>query len=162
MKIGIISDTHDHREYAKKTVDIFNNENCSLIIHSGDFVAPFIINDLMNLKCPMIGVFGNNDGERKGLKSSISLIGEVWEAPLRFSINEINFLILHEPVEIDKLIEEGKNRIIIYGHTHRKDLRKEKNVLIINPGEAGGWLYGSSSIAILNLEHMSVDFIDIK
>jgi hypothetical protein len=36
-----------------------------------------------------------------------------------------------------------------------------KNTLVINPGEAGSWLYGKSTVAIANLSLMTADIITL-
>ncbi|MFQ6056041.1 MAG: metallophosphoesterase family protein [Methanosarcinales archaeon] len=49
----------------------------------------------------------------------------------------------------------------MYGHTHKNDIRKIHNTLVINPGEGGGWLYGDKTLAILDLEKMKAEIIRI-
>ncbi|HLD30045.1 MAG TPA: metallophosphoesterase family protein, partial [bacterium] len=44
--------------------------------------------------------------------------------------------------------------LIIYGHTHKIDTRKEGKTLVINPGELGGWLTGRKTFVILDLASM--------
>ena len=50
---------------------------------------------------------------------------------------------------------------MVYGHTHKPDIRKVGGTLVVNPGEAGGWLYGRSTVAVVDLESMEVELIDI-
>jgi predicted phosphodiesterase len=40
--------------------------------------------------------------------------------------------------------------LIIYGHTHKPDIRRERRTLAINPGETGGWLTGKSTVALFD------------
>ena len=49
MKIGVLSDTHDHIPKIKRAVEIFNEEKVDLVLHSGDIVAPF---SLLTLQKP--------------------------------------------------------------------------------------------------------------
>ncbi|HDN96134.1 MAG TPA: hypothetical protein ENG71_03620, partial [Thermoplasmatales archaeon] len=65
--------------------------------------------------------------------------------------------VTHEPSIVDALAT--KYDIVIYGHTHEKDLRVGKS-LIINPGECCGYLTGKRSIAILYPDEMKAKFID--
>jgi predicted phosphodiesterase len=39
---------------------------------------------------------------------------------------------------------------VVYGHTHKPDVRKNNGVLVVNPGETGGWLTGKSTVALLD------------
>ena len=43
MKIGVFSDSHDNVPMVKKAVELFNNEGVELVIHAGDFIAPFVV-----------------------------------------------------------------------------------------------------------------------
>ena len=51
MKVGIMSDSHDHLINIRKAVEIFNEAGVGFILHAGDFVAPFVANELQKLKC---------------------------------------------------------------------------------------------------------------
>ena len=70
MKIGVLSDSHDNVPMVKKAVELFNSEGVELVIHAGDFIAPFVVAAMGDLKCRVVGVFGNNDGERIGADRS--------------------------------------------------------------------------------------------
>ena len=53
----------------KRAIDLFGREEVELIIHAGDFVFPGVIDEFKNLKnkqpdINIIGVLGNNDGEK--------------------------------------------------------------------------------------------------
>ena len=41
MKVGIVSDTHDNMVKIKDMVDILNSREVDLMLHAGDFIAPF-------------------------------------------------------------------------------------------------------------------------
>lgn len=43
MIIGLISDTHDNLPMVEKAVKKLNQENVALVLHAGDYVAPFVI-----------------------------------------------------------------------------------------------------------------------
>ncbi len=79
MLIGIMSDTHDNLPAIRKAVEFFNERNVDLVIHAGDYVAPFVARELKKLKAPLKGVFGNNDGERKGLYEALGIYDELIE-----------------------------------------------------------------------------------
>lgn len=64
MKIGVISDTHDQYENIIKAVKILNEEKVKLVIHCGDWISPFTLAFYKELRSPIKGVFGNNDGDR--------------------------------------------------------------------------------------------------
>ena len=161
MKIGIISDTHDNLPRIKEAVRIFNREKVELVLHAGDFVSPFTFLEFKNLNCSLKGVFGNNDGDKLYLQEKFRGIGKLYPTPYNIKINNKNIVMLHEEKLIDALAESQKYDVIIYGHTHRIDLRKTGKTIIINPGECGGWLTGKSTIALLDLVNLEVKIVDL-
>jgi predicted phosphodiesterase len=51
--IGILSDTHDNLNAIRRAVSFFRDAGCRLIIHAGDFVAPFAAKELAAANCPV-------------------------------------------------------------------------------------------------------------
>jgi len=46
LKLGILSDTHDNVPQVRKAVALFNREMVDLVLHAGDYVAPFSVKPL--------------------------------------------------------------------------------------------------------------------
>jgi len=158
--VGIISDTHDHRESIRKAVARFNKAGCSLVIHAGDYVAPFTIREFEKLTCPLIGVFGNNDGERKGLTAQFARIGSLHEPPYEFERDGFTFAVMHDPEHLDRFLARDDVDVIVYGHLHEIDIRPGKP-LVINPGECCSWLTGRSTLVLLDLSTMEPEVVDL-
>jgi len=157
MKIGIISDSHDNLPKIEKAVQVFNKNKVDFVLHAGDFTAPFTIPKLKALSCDWRGVFGNNDGERNGL-SGISE-GKIQEGPLRIELGKIRITLIHDINKIDpKIIETD---LVVFGHTHKTEVKKIDSRLVINPGECGGWLTGKSTVAIVELDTLSSQILDV-
>ena len=159
--IGIMADSHDNVQFIKQAVRLFKEAGCSLVIHAGDFVAPFAAQELANLACPVKAVFGNCDGEKKGLEKVLHSFGEIKKAPLVFNHENLNFLVTHIPAAQRSYLASEKHNVIIFAHTHKPELRREKKSLVINPGEAGGWVSGKSTVALLDPKNLSVDIITL-
>jgi uncharacterized protein len=151
MKIGILSDTHDNLVQVEKAVRFFNLKKVDLVLHAGDFVAPFTILRLKKLLCAWQGVFGNNDGEKQGLRAVSE--GRIVPGPLRLSAGGKNIVVVHDIQSID--LKKEKARFIIFGHSHKPEIINEPGRLIINPGECGGWLTGRSTVAIADTDKIS-------
>ncbi|MFC1490513.1 metallophosphoesterase [Candidatus Latescibacterota bacterium] len=158
--VGIISDTHDNKYSIHRAVENFNEKGCSLIIHAGDFVAPFTIREFERLDGEFLGVFGNNDGEIKGLKEQFSHIGALYNPPYEFTYLDKKFAVMHAPKYLDQYIADESMDVVIYGHLHKVDIRPGKP-LVINPGECCSWLTGHSTIVILDLNNMTTELIDL-
>jgi putative phosphoesterase len=157
--IGVLADSHDNLITLKKAVRLFKEAKCELVIHAGDVVAPFAARELGALECPVKAVFGNCDGERLGLERAIEPVGEIKEAPLVFSQFGKSFLVCHFQFSIKSYLALGKYDIIIFGHTHKPQIRKEGKTLLLNPGEAGGWLSGKSTVALLDPAALEAEIV---
>ncbi len=153
MKIGIMADSHDNIPNIEKAVDIFNKAGIALMIHAGDFIAPFSINHINKLKSSYIGVFGNNDGEKNGLRAVSK--DRIKDSPYTLEFGGKRICITHI---LTQSIPDCD--IIIFGHTHRPEVKKEGR-LFINPGECGGWLTGKATVSILDMDKMEVEFIEL-
>jgi putative phosphoesterase len=76
MKIGIISDTHDDLDSVRQAVLLFKKKNVDLVIHAGDYVYPGVVEKFADLpNARLVGVLGNNDGEKIGLFQRFSKVG---------------------------------------------------------------------------------------
>jgi uncharacterized protein len=158
--VGIIADTHDNRTAIQKAVALFNDRGTGLVVHAGDMISPFCILDFAELQCPMQLVFGNNDGERIGLHAAFQSRGTIQSGPRVFDYEGKRFMLMHEDGCVDALLNLQCVDVVVYGHTHVPDVRPGPP-LIINPGEAGGWLKGRSTAALLDLDMMAVDVLDL-
>lgn len=162
MRIGIMSDSHDHMDNVRQAVGLFNESAVEHVLHAGDFVAPFVLPELGKLNCGMTGVFGNNDGERLGLRTVSEGIGEIIVQPAMIELGGRNLVMVHEPEPVDALAASGKFDLVVYGHLHQRDLRHVNETLIINPGETCNWVSGEPSIVLLDLETMDAQILELK
>lgn len=159
--IGIMSDSHDNLPAIRHAVNFFEKSSPQLILHAGDFVAPFSAKELEKLPCPVKAVFGNCDGEKKGLEKTFQSVGEIKNAPLTFEYKNIHILLTHVHTKIDSYLLSGKYDVIVYGHLHKPEVRKEGETLIINPGETGGWVSGKSTVALLDPEKLTAEIVSL-
>lgn len=148
MILGIIADSHDNVAKLKKAVSLFNKKEVNLVLHAGDYVAPFSVGMLENnLKCEYAGVFGNCDGERAGLSKRSN--GKINSDTLELDKFGKRIFMIHDISKTE--VDFSKYDIVIHGHTHKADIEKKNGRWVINPGECGGWLTGQSSVVMLDL-----------
>ena len=168
MKLAVISDSHDHMNNILKAVSIMNERDVDALIHCGDYVAPFVkrwfdgLND--KIKDNFYGVFGNNDGERLFLKQNLGQICDIVGMEINKEFDGKKVYAAHMPTQstIDALAESGKYDIILSGHTHNIVNKKYDNgVLVINPGEACGYLTGKSTFAIIDTDKLEAEIIEL-
>mgnify|MGYP001614854924 FL=1 len=159
MLIGILADTHDNQPMTKKAVELFNDRNTAYVIHAGDFTSPFTLKLSAELKCEYVGIFGNNDGDKLLLQDRAG--GRLKNQPHVITLNNKQIVVVHEHHAVDALADSGHYDVVIFGHTHEPVIKKAGNVLVINPGEICGWLYGKSTAALLDLNKMEAEIIEL-
>jgi putative phosphoesterase len=160
--IGIMSDSHDNRDAIRDAVRLFKRTGCRLVLHAGDFVAPFAVGELEALGCPVKAVFGNCDGEKAGLSKTVDSFGKIREAPFVFQYGGLEFLLTHTHFSLGSYIRSEKYDVIVYGHTHRPEVRRSGRSLIINPGETGGWVTGKRHVALLDLSTLDTEIVPLR
>jgi len=165
MRIGIISDTHDNLQLVEKAVKKLNEEKVELVLHAGDYVSPFTIPKFKALNMKLIGVFGNNDGDHEFLKKRFS---ECPSCEVRGRFAEVNvegfkIALLHgdETELLNALINCGGFDAVVHGHSHAKVSRRNGKTLIVNPGEACGYLTGKATIALLDTAKQEAKIIEL-
>ncbi len=160
--IGIISDTHDNLDAIDKAVDIFNLKGVSLVIHAGDYIAPFAIARFSKLNAELVGVFGNNDGEKRGLQNKASDLGTKIEDLLEFTQGGRKIAVYHGTIKavFDALVKSRNYDIVIRGHDHKAYTKIAEGVLVINPGEACGYLGGKRTLCILDIEKLRAEIVE--
>lgn len=173
MKVGIIADTHDNLAAITKAVEIFNDEGIELLVHAGDFVAPFTERPFRKLKAPLVGVFGNNDGDKLLLKKFYKEkgVGELHEDPYEFELAAKKIIVTHKPQIVKPLAASGMYGVVIYGHTHKAVIEQysQRNnggelreiTWIINPGECCGYIMGRKTVALLDFKKEEARIVEL-
>lgn len=154
MKIGVISDTHDNLPMIRKAVELFNREGVGYVLHAGDFISAFTGECFSGLNAKFEGVFGNNDGEKLFLKKRYENVGEIHEDYFEVVLDGKRIVVMHQPKFLEVLASSNAYDLVIYGHTHRIDIRQGPP-LVLNPGECGGWLTEHCTVAVVDLQTMA-------
>ena len=134
MKIGVLSDSHDN--------------------------VPMIDKAMRELKCRVVGVFGNNDGERIAIAKRFEAIGEIYPNLAIAEIGGRTIAATHYPELAEPIAKSCQYDIVIYGHTHLTDIRRETS-LILNPGETGGWTTGRCTVAIVQVDTLDAEIREL-
>ncbi|MFA4015158.1 MAG: hypothetical protein RUDDFDWM_000231 [Candidatus Fervidibacterota bacterium] len=161
MKIGLVADTHDNMTKIVAAVSLFKENGIELVIHAGDFIAPFSVKPFSELGSKLIGVFGNNDGERIGLLKALEGFGELHAKIALIEVDGRRIAVMHEPEAIEALKASRMFDVIVYGHTHKLSVEQSNECIIINPGEACGWLTGKATVAVLDTKTLEVNIHEI-
>jgi len=165
MIIGIMSDTHDNLSMIDAAVNKLNELNVELVYHAGDYIAPFVDQSLKNLKAPLIGVLGNNDGSTSLLQKKFAEFGADLRGRFAFDIIDgLRIAVVHgdDKELMRSLLELQSHDILITGHTHEAKIFRRGKMLVINPGETCGLLTRKSTIAVLDTEKLEAEIIELN
>ncbi|MCC6580303.1 MAG: metallophosphoesterase [Phycisphaeraceae bacterium] len=159
MKVGVISDTHDRLPSFRRAMALFRRLDVAAIFHAGDFIAPFAAKLIAPnaLSIPVHCVYGNNDGERKGLKQ---ILPQVVDGPLTVILDG-KTIVMHHWIEWLKPQDIAKAHVIITGHTHEIVQQQQNGKLLLNPGECCGWLTDRCTVALLDLDTLQSEIVEV-
>lgn len=127
MKILIISDTHRHN----KNLEVLLGKVAplDLVIHLGDFEGTE--DDVKAMAgCPVEMIAGNNDFYSLSPKELITYIG-------KFKVLLTHGHLYNVSYSLKSLIAEANAKevdIVMFGHTHRPLITRDRNLVILNPG----------------------------
>ena len=163
MKIAVVSDSHDRVELIERAFQRINQMGIDHVIHLGDVVSPFTAQWVARAYHGKLTIiFGNNDGDKFGLIEKYGALGaEFHHPPVALRLGDIRVAAMHEPMFLDFLAATGQFQVVLWGHTHRAEIRHEEGVLLVNPGELCGYLTGRASFAVVDLEGPSAELVEL-
>jgi uncharacterized protein len=162
MLIGIMADTHDRLPAIEDLLKKFADAGANMVMHAGDYCSPFALNPFKAAGIPLLGVFGHNDGDRQTLEATASqgFGAEIYESPHSFEVGGKKILLVHELAEVNKR-SIASHDVVLHGHSHKVEQAMRGKTLILNPGEACGWLSGVCTGATLDLDTGEVTIITL-
>jgi len=162
VRIGLMADTHDRVPAVANLVEKLAAKGISIVMHAGDYCSPFCLAPFHKAEMALLGVFGRNDGDRETLSAYAArgMGTEIYESPHSFDVGGHSILLVHELNEVSERSVESHD-FVIHGSTHIQVQKKVGNTLVINPGEACGWMHGKCTAAILDLETGEVEVITL-
>ena len=182
MKIGILSDTHDDIDNTNKAIDIFQENDVKAVIHAGDIISPPVITEFYRLTekgVKLFGIFGNNDGEKRGLKNAFEIVGGKLLGDVgKIELDGLKFCIYHgqDLKKKEKIIKSRKFDVFVFGHTHTKYPKGVyteiiNDTIVLNPGTAHSvaktfasdtQYFGESSIMVFDTTTKQFKFFDLR
>lgn len=159
MKVGVLSDSHDHLPLLRKALEVLQKEGAELILHAGDYVAPFSVAVLAELSIPWWGVLGNNDGEILGIFQKSE--GRIKAPFLELEERGYRIFVSHFYQPAKLALASGHYDLVVYGHTHEAIVKEEGRTILVNPGEVCGLLSGRPTVALCDLKEKVAKLLDI-
>jgi putative phosphoesterase len=163
MIIGAMADSHDRLDAVDKAISFFNSQGVTDVLHAGDLVSPFVVPLFSKLKAKLHFVWGNNEGDHDFIKVRCADIGVTPLgdfAVLQLGGKKIALLHgIHEEI-VNSLVESGFYDLIVRGHNHKAEII-EGETLVVNPGEACGYLTGRQTVALIDLLEMHGQIVEL-
>jgi putative phosphoesterase len=162
VRIGIISDTHDRVPAIADLLDRFASKGIAMVMHAGDYCSPFSLAGFHQKGMALLGVFGRNDGDRETLSAYAArgMGTEIYESPHSFEVGGKRVLLVHDIAEVSSRSIESHD-FVIHGSSHLQSQKKIGTTVVINPGEACGWIHGKCTAAILDTDTGEVENITL-
>ena len=158
--VGIVSDTHEYTRVILRAVATLKERSPALVIHCGDIISPPTVERFTGL--PMRFVFGNNDGERSGLKKKCLELGfgDIDDS-LTFTHAGKSFFVNHGTSVrvINEAVDSQRYDYVLHGHTHEERDEVVGITRVINPGAL--YSAGRFTVAFLQPETGRVEFVEI-
>ncbi|HPR66224.1 MAG TPA: metallophosphoesterase [Methanothrix sp.] len=163
MLIGLMSDSHDNFPGLLEAVEIFKKRNVEMILHAGDVVAPGMCYAFEGWDGELYLVYGNNDGDRTGLKRDFARVGgEFLEDFGEIEADGRRIALLHGTYEplVRGLVGSGRYDVVVRGHDHHVRV-VPGDALMINPGEVWGHFTGRKTVAILDTKSLATEIVEM-
>jgi hypothetical protein len=159
MRIGVVSDTHNHLVNVARIVELFHAAGVERVVHTGDITQPKTLVALSALRVPLCGVYGNNDLEREGLEAAAAELGfDLRDPPFELTLASRRIVVVHDPRELER-VPHGAHDVALHGHVHRHVLDRRGETLVFNPGECAGHLVGHNAVGVVDLATLETEVL---
>jgi putative phosphoesterase len=159
MRIGVVSDTHNHLRNVERIVELFHAADVDHVIHTGDITQPKTLAALSALRLPLCGVYGNNDLEREGLEQAARQYGMTWrDPPFQLVLASRRIVVVHDPRDLGR-IPASSYDLALHGHIHRRVIDRAEGRLVFNPGECAGHLPGHNAVGVVDLANLETEIL---
>lgn len=160
MKLGVLSDTHNHLTNLQKALRAFRQAGVETVLHCGDLSDLQIGLQLVEFR--VICTFGNNDWNANEIQNSLLAFDSqnFGGTIFRGEIGGVKIAATHGHLsgEWENLAQSGEFAYVFRGHTHRRSDQRVGITRVINPGALGGTHYESRSFVILDLESSQLNY----
>lgn len=162
MLIGLMADSHDRIPAVAELLLQMREKGATMVLHAGDYVSPLALKPFEDLHMTLAGVFGKNDGDHESLLSRAGAgFGlEIFDSPHSFDVAGKQILLVHDIADAQKR-SVTSHPIVVHGFAHQQSMKTVGDSLLVNPGEACGWLHGVPGAALLDLDTRKVEFLSL-
>jgi putative phosphoesterase len=152
--IAIVSDSHDHIVNLRSVITYCNGLAVHELIHCGDLVSPFMLDELEKFDGTTHLIYGNNPGDQHLISTRCAKPGSrimLYGIRGEITIDGLTICVVHYP-EVARLVaESGQFDIVCFGHNHKFEVTNVQSTLMLNPGDLLG-KEGPGSFMLLDSE----------
>ena len=145
-RLGVFSDTHGNVDYLEKALDFFENFEIGGVCHLGDDyedAGPVEKRHLELFRVP--GIYSHLYVENLAPKK------------LQVKFAGRNLTLVHSREDLSEA-DHSRSDVILYGHTHKFEIRRVEKSLILNPGHLKAVSYKGreASFALLEIDERRI------
>ncbi|MGC9349262.1 MAG: metallophosphoesterase family protein [Anaerolineae bacterium] len=162
MRIGLISDTHNHQRNIKRALSRLRAEDVTTVLHAGDITSTQTLRLFSGFDLWIAR--GNMDHDPGLVPVSNELFGSGrLRSVHKLSLNGARVAMTHSGTTKTwrDLIESQDYDYVIYGHSHRPENDRVGSTRVLNPGALNNVRWRVPTFAILDLEADDVTLVEL-
>jgi uncharacterized protein len=142
MRIGVLSDIHDHLHNLQPALTALAGET-EMLICCGDLCSPFVMDELKRYPGPVHVIFGNNDADLFRITRKSDARVQVHGEFLELEISGFRIAANHFDNIAAPIARSGEYDLVCFGHNHRYSLQHFGRTTALNPGAIMGVAFSS-------------------
>ncbi len=160
MRIGVMSDSHDRREFVEKALRAFRERGISVIVHCGDLTSPEMLPLFEGFRLYLAQ--GNMDLYPEAIRQAAEEIagpafvfyGPSWEGEL--GGKRIALCHGDDSSLLKELLWRQEFDYVFHGHTHRPRDERIGKTRVINPGA-----HNTGTVCVVDPAADAVEFVEL-
>lgn len=127
--IAVVSDTHGETDHRLRGRTLEAVRAADLVIHAGDFTTGAVVDSFRGESARFVAVHGNSD---------TAAVRERLPARRTVDAEDLRIVVVHGHEHAGTALsllgrQEGAD-LVVFGHTHRPEVSRAGNVVLLNPG----------------------------
>jgi len=158
MRIGVLSDSHNHGEFVEKALRAFRERGISLVLHCGDLTSSEMIPLFEGVELYLAR--GNMDLDPGAIRQAVEetpgpvFYGRSWEGEL--GGKKIALCHGDDSSLLNELLWRQDRDYVFHGHTHRPRDERVGKTRVINPGA-----HNTGTVCVVDLAADIVEFLEL-
>lgn len=158
MRIGLMSDSHNHQKFIEKALRAFRERGISIVFHCGDLTSPEVIPLFEGVELYLAR--GNMDVFPDAIRQAVEatpgprFYGRSWEG--EFEGKRIALCHGDDSSLLHELLWRQEFNYVFHGHTHHPRDERIGKTRVINPGA-----HNTGTVCVVDLAADAVEFVEL-